>query len=164
MVLMAHEKPLSVKTKLQEEKSKEDLENSDATVAMFFISTQDNVREGEEVEKVISPALIKALEENAQQDVWGLQVNVGVASTKFDLNSYFGGSNMPQYALVYKVFLKDRSSVSAFRKAQAAFASAAGEHYDKHASFVLFSQEALVLDVGKGVKVSSLMCANSLAS
>jgi EthD domain len=95
MVLTAHEKPLSLKTRLQAEKSSASLENGDATVAMFFISTPDNVCEGEQLERVITPALTKALEENAQEDVWGLQVNIDVESTQFDLNSYFGGLNMP---------------------------------------------------------------------
>ena len=70
MTLMAYEKPLSVRTRLQAERSDVSLENGDATVAMFFISAPDNVREGEKLEKVITPALIEALEKNAQNDVW----------------------------------------------------------------------------------------------
>ena len=71
---------------------------------------------------------------------------------------------MPQYALVYKVFLKDHASVPAFRTAQNDFAAKVGEHYDKHTSFVLFSREALVLDVERSIRVSKVVSTSHLNS
>jgi EthD domain len=153
IVLMAYEKPLSVQTRLQEQNAGVSLDEGNATVAIYFISTKDNVKVGDELEQILSPALKSALELHAQDDVYGLIANVGTVSSKFDLNAYFGGSSMPQYALMYKVFLKGNESVPVFRRAQKAFVKEMGEHFDVHESFVLFAKEALVLDVAKNARV-----------
>jgi hypothetical protein len=155
IVLMAYEKPLSLQTRLQQQNSAKALDEGNATVAMYFISTRDDEREGEQLEKVLSPALISALEECAQDEVWGVIANIGIISTKFDLNAYFGGGNMPQYALVYKIFLKNNESVPVFRKAQAAFVKSEAEKFDVHKSFVVFSKEALIMDTAKDIRVST---------
>jgi len=153
MALLAWEKSLALNTELQSEMAHNTFEEGYRTVAMFFISTSDNNAEGEQLEKVLSPALISELEKHARNETWGLLVNVGIVSTKFDLQAYFGGSNMPQYALVYKIFLKDNRSVTAVRKAQAAFAETAGQEFDLHNSFIVFGREGLVMDMNRGERV-----------
>lgn len=62
---------------------------------------------------------------------------------------------MPQYALVYKLFLTGTESVTALRRAQRGFEGGASEKgfIDLHKSFILFSQEALIMDIGKGIRV-----------
>lgn len=154
MVLLAYEKIVKTHTRLALERSQISLDKGDATVAMYFLSTIDNERDGEDIEATVSPLLTAALEEHCQDDVWGVIANVGAVSEKFDLNAYFGGANMPQYALVYKVFLKDSASVSAFRKSQKVFENAAPKNLDLNESFVIFSHEALVMDMDKDIRVS----------
>ncbi|KAL5610235.1 hypothetical protein FOVSG1_004916 [Fusarium oxysporum f. sp. vasinfectum] len=61
---------------------------------------------------------------------------------------------MPQYALVYKIFLTGLESVPLVRKAQAQFEKDAQSIIDSQKPFILFSQEALVMDVKKGVRFS----------
>ena len=125
---------------------------------MYFISTLDKSCEGHELERVLTPSLRDSLEKYAQDEVWGMLVNIGTVSSKFDLNSYFGGANTPQYALVYKVYLKDHASICAFRKAQAAFTASNSHELDLHTSFVLFRVEALVMDMGNNTRVSTGFC------
>jgi len=169
MVLMAQElPPVDLNTRLRQQKFGGDadlshLERGDATVATFFLSTSDNEKEGANLEKMVTPAFKSALEEQCQDDVYGLIVNVGVVSSKFDLNAYFGGADMPQYALVYKAFMKDNSSVTAVRKAQKALMKVMGDQLDPHDSFVTFGREALIMDVDKGYKVSPMSACLSLA-
>lgn len=98
------------------------------------------------------------METSAQDETWGLIANIGIISDKFDLNAYFGGGDMPQYALMYKIFLRNHASVRVFRKAQADFVRSAGEYFDQSQSYVLFGKEALVLDAGKGIKVCFSNC------
>ena len=147
---MATEKHLGLQTKLHTAKAGVSLGEGDATVATLWIATPDNQREGDQLEKQLSPLLAETLENHAQEETWDLLVNIGTVSSKFDLNAYFGGSNMPQYALVYKIFLKDNASVPAVRKAQAAFNKSAEGLFDPHTSFVLFGKEALVMDMENG--------------
>jgi hypothetical protein len=151
---MAWEKPVVVPTRLAAERADVPLDKGDATVAMYFISTPDNAREGQQIEATLTPLLIKALMEYSQDEVWGLIANIGVVSEKFDLNAYFGGANMPQYSLVYKIFLKEPYSTPIFRRSQKSFESAAGKSIDLGNSFVVFSQEALIMDVEKNIRVS----------
>ena len=158
IVLMAYEKPVTLETRLQKEKLNQSLEQGNATVAMYFISTPDNSCEGQELERVLTPSLRDSLEKCAQDEVWGMLVNIGTVSSKFDLNSYFGGANRPQYALVYKVFLKDHASICAFRKAQVVFTALNSHELDVHTSFVLFGLEALVMDMGNNTRGSSGFC------
>lgn len=152
IMLMAGEKPMVVDTSLAST-TKRDSTSGDATVAMLFIGTKTNIREGAELDSILTPLLVETLRKHCQDAVWGAFVNVGVVSSHFDLNSYFGGGKMSQYALAYKVLLKDAASVPAFRVAQHAFYASAADHIDTHTCFVLFGKEALILDVGEGIKV-----------
>lgn len=151
--LLAREKPLSLKTELESQMAGKLPDEGERTVAMFFISTPQNTREGDELEKVLSPVLATTLEAHASEDVWGLLANIGIVSAEFDLNKYFGGANMPQYAVVYKIFMKDSGSVTAVRQAQATFLETAGEHIDLNKSFVVFGKEGLIMDIGNNIRV-----------
>ncbi|KAG5797857.1 hypothetical protein H9Q69_003085 [Fusarium xylarioides] len=129
VVLMAYEKHVPLQTsaaRKRAEVASSAMDSGDSTVAMYFISAPDDRKDGESLEQT------------------------------FDLNSYFGGANMPQYALVYKLFLAGPESVPLVRKAQAQFEKHAAEEsiIDQHNSFILFSKEALVMDVEKGVRFS----------
>lgn len=155
IALMAREQRVVPSTRLAAERANMPTDKGDATVAMYFISTFDNAVDGQQHHATLTPLLVKAIEEDCQDEVWGMIANVGAVSDKFDLNSYFGGGSMPQYCLVYKVFMKDRASAPSFRKSQRSFASAAKGTIDTSKSFVLFSEEALVMDVGHGTRVRS---------
>lgn len=152
--LMAYEKEVSVKTRLQSLLSHELPDESSPTTAVLFIATADNAKEGKGLELLLSPLLIKAIEQDGQDDVYGVIANVGVVSEHFDLEAYFGGGSMPNYALVYKIFLKDSASVTALRKVQRAFARAGEKSMDKHNSFIVFGKQVLVMDVAEGCPVS----------
>ncbi|KAJ4234619.1 hypothetical protein NW759_001613 [Fusarium solani] len=159
VILMAFEKPIPVQTTAAEERAKTgnaDLDVGNATVAMYFVSTPDDVRDGAKLEQAVTPLLLKSLEAHCQADVWGVVCNVGAVSDKFDLNAYFGGADMPQYGLVSKLFLTGAESVTALRRAQREFEEAASQQglIDLHKSFILFSQEALIMDMGKGIRFS----------
>ncbi|WAO86360.1 Hypothetical protein NCS54_00363200 [Fusarium falciforme] len=159
VVLMAYEKAIPVQTTAAEERAKAgnaDLDVGNATVAMYFISTPDDVRDGSKREQAVTPLLLKSLETYCQADIGGVVCNVGAVSDKFDLNAYFGGADMPQYALVYKLFLTGAESVTTLRRAQREFEGAVTQHglIDLHKSFILFSREALIMDMGKGIRFS----------
>ncbi|KAK2055996.1 hypothetical protein LY76DRAFT_577090 [Colletotrichum caudatum] len=154
IVLMAREERVVTTTRLASERADVSLDKGDATVAMYFISTPDNAVEGQTLHATLTPLLVKAIEQDCQDEVWGVIANIGVVSKKFDPNPYFGGAGMPQYCLVYKVFLKDRASAPSFRKSQKSFASAAKDVIDTSESFVLFGTEALIMDSGKGTRFS----------
>ncbi|KAF5246004.1 hypothetical protein FANTH_7094 [Fusarium anthophilum] len=145
IVLMAYKKTIPLQTAAatkRAEGSSGTMDSGNATVAMYFISTPDDRKDGESLEQTLTPRLVDAIHSCCQD--------------QFDLNSYFGGVNMPQYALVYKLFLAGPESVPLVRKAQTQFEKHAADEsiIDLHKSFVLFSQEALVIDVGKGVRFS----------
>ncbi|KAF5588145.1 hypothetical protein FPANT_6677 [Fusarium pseudoanthophilum] len=129
------------------------MDSGDSTVAMYFICTPDDRKDGESLEQAVTPRLVDAISSCCQDQVWGLICNVGAVSEQFDLNSYFGGANMPQYALVYKLFLAGPESVPLARKAQAQFEKHAANEsiIDLHKSFILFSQEALIMYIGKEI-------------
>ncbi|KAH7178807.1 hypothetical protein DER46DRAFT_622381 [Fusarium sp. MPI-SDFR-AT-0072] len=157
VVLMAYEKTIPLQTAAagkQAEVVTNFTDSGDSTVAMYFISTPDDRKDGESLEQTITPRLVEAINAYCQDQAWGLICNVGAVSDQFDLNTYFGGANMPQYALVYKIFLTGPESVPLVRKAQAQFEEDAPSIIDLHKSFILFSQEALVMDVEKGVRFS----------
>ncbi|KAF9773507.1 hypothetical protein IL306_008658 [Fusarium sp. DS 682] len=163
IVLMAYAKTIPLQTAAavkRAEMGKDGMDSGDATVAMYFISTPDDTKDGKSLEHALTPRLIESLNACCQDQVWGLACNVGAVSDQFDLNSYFGGANMPQYALVYKIFLSGPESVPQVRKAQTQFEKHAGERsmVDLHKSFILFSEEALVMDVEKGIRVSCVVC------
>jgi hypothetical protein len=163
VVLMAYEKTIPLQTSAavkRAEAGEEGMDSGDSTVAMYFISTPDDRKDGEVLEQTITPRLVDAINACCQGQAWGLICNVGAVSDQFDLNSYFGGANMPQYALVYKIFLTGPESVPLVRKAQAQFEKHAVDQsiIDLHKSFILFSQEALVMDVEKEVRVRCVAC------
>ena len=85
---------------------------------MQSVSSKTDIKLGDEPEQVLSAASASALGEVAQDEVYGLNINTGTISSRFDLNSYFGGLDMPLYALVYKFFLKDYESVPILRWAR----------------------------------------------
>lgn len=160
IILMAYEKTATVQTRLASERADRPLDRGDATVAMYFISTPSNELEGQQLETELTPLLTAAIEQYCQDDVWGCIINVGAKSDKFDLKKYFGGdSTMPEYCLVYKVLLKNRASAPVFRKSQRSFEAVAKQAIDPHRSFVLFSEEALIMDVGKNIRVCCALLA-----
>lgn len=58
VVLMEHEKPIPVQTTATEERAKTgnaDLESGNAIVAMYFISTPDDARDGTNLEQAVLP-------------------------------------------------------------------------------------------------------------
>ncbi|KAL6705916.1 hypothetical protein ACN47E_006195 [Coniothyrium glycines] len=130
------------------------VKEGERTVAVLFVATTSQESE-EQVEQRFSPLLIKALADHATDDAWGLQANVSVPSEQFDVRAYFGGKNMPEYPVSYKIFLKDHQSVKAIRKAQKAFMAETGDVVDASKTFIVFGKEGMVLDVGNGVKFES---------
>lgn len=157
IVLMAHEKVVDINTRLATRRIEPGLVKPEgsATVALYFISSPNHDKEGEQLEARLTPLLIDALQQHCQDEVWRLEANVGTASKEFDLASYFGGGGMPPFCLVYKIFLKGRASVPVFRNAQHTFEVNAHDHFDVHSSFVVFGEEALILDMDmdKGIRV-----------
>jgi hypothetical protein len=152
IVLMATEHNVPLPTRLA---AKGVPDEANPTVAMYFIATPDGQLQGQAVEKVVTPLLIQALQAYCEDEAWNLIANIGEVSEHFDLKAHFGGSDdLPKYALVYKIHLKDQNSVPLVRRSQKVFENLAKEHIDQHKSFILFSREALVLDVGKNISVS----------
>lgn len=123
------------------------------TVAMLWLSAANGTGNGAELEGLLSSKLTSALETHAAGEVWGLLANIGIQPDGFDVTSYFGGSKTPNYAVVYKIFLKDRASATAVRKAQAAFYGATKEHLNLHESFIVFGVEGLIMDIGNNIRV-----------
>ncbi|KAJ4362826.1 hypothetical protein N0V95_001200 [Ascochyta clinopodiicola] len=149
--LMAIEKPLPFKSTVAPSlTSKEGYR----TVAVLFLASPSPDSEAQ-LEEAFSPKLIEALQTHAADEVYGLQANVGIPSSQFDIRAYFGGRNMPEYPVTYQIFMKDAGSVAAVRKAQKAFVEAVGGRADESNTFIAFGKEGVVLDVGNGVKVSS---------
>ena len=150
---MAAEKPLELNGSLSGSSVKEE---GSRTVAVLYpavpVSTQD--RE-EQLEKILSPALTKALLTHASNEVYGLLSNVNIAIEQFNIRDYFGEKHMPQYHVRYKTFIKDAGSVSTVRKAQKAFLGSVGGKVDESNTFVAFGVEGMFIDVGDGMKVSN---------
>ncbi|KAF2659345.1 hypothetical protein K491DRAFT_622863 [Lophiostoma macrostomum CBS 122681] len=148
--LMVEEKPLPFITSVSKDFVKEE---GSRTVAVLYLAVADSSQNNEEqLEKAFSPALIQALQTHASNEVYGLLANVGIPSTQFDLRAYFGGKNMPEYPVVYKIFIKDATSVSSVRKAQHAFLENSRGKIDEGNTFIVFGVEGLINDVGKCVK------------
>ncbi|CAO2649234.1 Nn.00g066190.m01.CDS01 [Neocucurbitaria sp. VM-36] len=146
--LLAVEKRLHFNTSISSSSAPKE---GSGTVAVLFLAVK-TPEPGEQLEKVFSPALIDALEGHATNEVWGLVANVGVPSTQFDIRAYFGGKNMPEYPVSYKIYMKDDNSVTAVRKAQNAFMESIRDRIDASNTFITFGKEGLVLDVEKGIK------------
>jgi hypothetical protein len=120
-------------------------------VAVLFLASKSTDTETQ-LEDRFSSALLNALQLHAQNDVYGVQANIGIPSSQFDIRAYFGGKDMPQYPVVYKLYMRSSESVAAVRKAQSVFMGEMGEWIDPGESFIAFGKEGLVLDVGGEVK------------
>lgn len=148
--LMVVEKPLQLESKVSPSFLAEE---GYRTVAVLFLAST-SPDSGEQLEAVFSPELIKALQTHAADEAYGLQANFGVESTQFDLRGYFGGKDMPEYPVTYKIFMKDTGSVPAVRKAQKAFMEVVGDRVDESNTFIVFGKEGLLMDVENNIKVS----------
>lgn len=137
-------------------------EDGSATVATYFLSTPDNGRHGRTTQDKVQKLLVQALDQDANGEVYKAEVNVGITSSNFDLNAYFGGGTNPQYCLVYKLFLKSVASVPYICKAQNNFERLVGDTLDFSTSFIVFGKEALVVDHAKGIKVHTFSLAVKL--
>lgn len=158
MVLLAKEYDVPIQTKVEPT-----AKDGYAAVAMYFLSMERNERNGAKLRGSVEKALVGALEQKAGDEVYKVECNVGFTSTEFDLNAYFGGSDNPQYALVYKIFLRCVQSVPHVRKAQKAVEDAVGEKVDFSESFIVFGKEALVLDSTGGYENGVRMSAQVLS-
>ncbi|KAJ4399547.1 hypothetical protein N0V91_009372 [Didymella pomorum] len=149
--LMVLEKPLDFESKVPASDMSED---GYRTVAVLFVATPSSPEEAdaELLEQRFSPLLIDALAKYAGDDVYGVQANVSIPASQFDIRAYFGGRNMPEYPVTYKLYMKDDSGVAAVRSAQKAFMAQMGERIDAGNTFIAFGKEGLVLDVGNGIK------------
>ena len=152
MVLMAKEYAVPLLTK-----SEPTANEGFGTVATYFVATKDNQRDGATLRSNVENVFLQALQENSSGEIYKAEVNVGFVSSEFDLNSYFGGSNMPQYALVYKLFMKDTKSVPSIRRAQKAFEKIVDNAIDISTSFIVFGKEALVMDYDKDILVCNIL-------
>ncbi|KAF5553493.1 hypothetical protein FNAPI_6725 [Fusarium napiforme] len=158
VVLMAYEKKIPLQTAATVKRAGAvtgAMDSGDSTVAIYFIYTPDDRKDGERLEQAVTPRLVDIINSYCQDQVWGLICNVGAVSDQLDLNSYFGGANMSQYALVYNIFLDGPESVPLVRKAQAQFEKHAADEsiVDLHKSFILFLTRGSGLDVGKEVRI-----------
>ncbi|KZM22223.1 uncharacterized protein EKO05_0002069 [Ascochyta rabiei] len=149
--LMAIEKPLQFKSAVSSSLVSQE---GYRTVAVLFLASTSTESEAQ-LEEVFSPKLIEALQTHAADEVYGLQANVGIPSSQFDIRAYFGGKNMPEYPVTYQIFIKDAGSVAAVRKAQKAFVKALGDQVDESNTFIAFGKEGIILDVGNSVKFDS---------
>ncbi|PMD50689.1 uncharacterized protein K444DRAFT_604118 [Hyaloscypha bicolor E] len=127
MALLATEEPVPLPYEM-----KPTADDGFATVATYFLATPDNERHGGAVQDKVQTLLVRALSENTRQEVYKVEVNVGITS-------------------MYKLFMKSAASVPYVRKAQARFESLARDALDFSTSFIVFGKEALVLDHGRGI-------------
>ncbi|KAF1925603.1 uncharacterized protein M421DRAFT_7858 [Didymella exigua CBS 183.55] len=124
------------------------------TVAVLFVASGSK-DSAEQLEHTFSPALVNALRKHAQDEVYGLQANISIPSSQFDIRAHFGGQNMPEYPVTYKIYMKDTASVTSVRNAQKAFIEGLSEQVDASNTFIAFGKEGLILDVGNEVKFDS---------
>ncbi|KAF2628066.1 hypothetical protein BU25DRAFT_421084 [Macroventuria anomochaeta] len=102
--------------------------------------------------QIFSPDLVDALQAHAANEVYGLQANIGIPSSQFDIRAYFGGKNRPEYLLAYKIYIKDSESMTAVRKVQKEFMGELSNWVHTSNTFIAFGKEGLVLDVGSDIK------------
>ncbi|EKG17707.1 Dimeric alpha-beta barrel [Macrophomina phaseolina MS6] len=152
--LMALEKPLPLSVGLKEaDVVVDDAAGKHAITAMYWVALPGGEKNGAEAEKTLTPLLRNALEKSASDEVYKWLVNVGLTLEGFDPSAYFGGADLPKYALVYKIYMKDANSAIAVRNAQKAFQDEAGPvNVDIRASFIIFNKEVLVMDVAEGFR------------
>jgi hypothetical protein len=125
-----------------------------ADVAMYFLSAKNSEHDQAALREKVDGLLLQSLMLNAQGESYKAEVNVAFTLPGIDLTKYFGGEGMPQYALVYKLFMKNVKSVPFIRKAQKSFESSAGDLIDFFESFIVFGKEQLVVDYGNRISVS----------
>ncbi|PVH85177.1 hypothetical protein DL98DRAFT_409702 [Cadophora sp. DSE1049] len=121
------------------------------TTASYFLSPASGDRNGEGLRTMVEPLFVKSLSQYTSGEVYRVYANVGYTSAEFDLNAYFGGGNMPQFSLVYKLYMKDVKSVPAIRRAQKAFESQAADLVNFVDSFIVFGKEGLVMDYSRNI-------------
>lgn len=153
--LLATEKALNIGLESQSTSSGTGSNKERSCVAMLFLASNTGSADGSDMERQLSPVFVKSLEKHASHTVRGLRVNIGVQSD-FPLRKYFGGANMPVYALVYKVELNDDESIPAFRAAQAEFYDKVADLMDIEQCFVVFGREGIVFDHATGLKVGGV--------
>lgn len=157
-VLLAREHSVPLAGQSGEEgRGAADKQSPPRDVALFFIAAPDGSPDGASLHAELMPLLTSALEEIASDAVCGLLVNIGFASDKLDVTKYYGGKDMPRYAVVYKIVMQNAASVASLRKAQAVFAQRAAGLFDDSVSYTLFGREALILDTTKGIRVRSFL-------
>ncbi|GME26954.1 Dimeric alpha-beta barrel [Neofusicoccum parvum] len=129
-----------------------------ACTALYWVALPGGGRDGAGVEEGLSGVLRRALEREARGEVYGLLVNVGLKLEEFDPASYFGGKDLPKFALVYKIYMRDGGeAVRAVRRAQKLFEEETGDgRVDAGSSFILFNKEALMMDVGEGFRFDKM--------
>ncbi|KAL1903218.1 hypothetical protein Sste5346_000503 [Sporothrix stenoceras] len=152
MVLLAHEHEVPLGTEAGADTADD---SAVRHVAMFFVAAPDGSLDGVALDAQLTPLLVAALQAMALPDVRGLLVNVGFTSEKFDLTTYFGGKDMPRYAVVYKIVMRSAASVRTVRRAQAAFAKQAAGLFDDSVSYTLFGYEGLIFDASQGIKLAN---------
>lgn len=149
--LMVFEKPLHFSSTVA---TSEVCEEGARIVAVLFVaSTGTSETSAEQLEQRFTPCLVSALGKYAREEVYGLQANISVPASQFDIRAYFGGKHMPEYPVTYKMYMKDSSGMAAVRKAQKAFMEELSGQIDAGNTFIAFGKEGLVLDAGNGVKV-----------
>lgn len=148
--LMVVEKSVDFESKIP---SSAVLEEGYRTITVLFVANTFKDTE-EQIELIFSPILIKALQKHAPNDVYRLQANISIPSSQFDIRAHFGGKNMPEYPVTYKIYMKDKASITALQKAQKAFMGELSEQVDASNTIIAFGKEGLILDVRNGAKVS----------
>jgi hypothetical protein len=133
------------------------------TTAMYFLSPTSGDRNGEGLRTTVEPLLTQALSKYATGEVYKAYANVGYVSSEFDLNAYFGGSDMPPFSLVYKLYMKGVKSVPAIRKAQKAFENQAAALISLADSFIVFGKEALIMDYRRDILVRAFKAPVSIS-
>ncbi|KAI9733876.1 MAG: hypothetical protein M1834_002531 [Cirrosporium novae-zelandiae] len=148
ITLMAVTEPLSISTKIQPPGPNDRLD--DATVAFYFVNSAANELDDEGLHGRIGTLLVQAIEKHAEDDVYKVEANIGFTLPEVSWSAHFGGaSDLPKFALVYKLFLKDSTSAPVVRKMQKEFEKAAGSSINSGNSFILFGEETLIQDYSR---------------
>lgn len=123
---------------------------------LLFVSPADNNPDASDLEKIVSPELLSALEKHASGKIRSVLVNIGVELPGLDPRKYFGGKDMPVFSLAYKIYLTGgRDTVPVIRKAEAELQKSVPDKINWNSSFIVFGYEALLLDQEKSIRVRS---------
>ncbi|GMF12516.1 unnamed protein product [Phytophthora lilii] len=151
---IGRETPIPINTTLSAPPTAESDLNSNTLAALYFVSVANVTSD---FANNLTTVFREEVERHAVDDASALVVNKSPDAMEspeeelkdFDLVAYFGGANMPKYALYFEVLLKNKSSVAAIRKAQLAFEARAEDlGIDRSESIITFAKQALVLEVG----------------